>query len=104
MSVTYEQAREIIRDRLEPGWTHGTFCLDDRSIVENDEFFVFEVGTREFLVDGDGSYEAIGGVPLVYKEDGRVGPRSTPGGQPFTTGRLSTPSPSRSAKTWPSGR
>jgi hypothetical protein len=73
MSVTYEQAREIIRDRLEPGWSHGTFCLDDRSIVENGEFFVFEVGSREFVVDGDGSYEAIGGVPVVYKEDGRVG-------------------------------
>ena len=73
MSVTYERPREIIRDRLEPGWTHGTFCLDDRNIVENDEFFVFEVGAREFLVDGDGSYEAIGGVPVVYKEDGRVG-------------------------------
>lgn len=73
MSVTYEQAREIIRDRLAPSWTHGTFCLDDRNIVENDEYFVFEVGAREFLVDGDGSYEAIGGVPVVYKEDGRVG-------------------------------
>lgn len=73
MSVTYEQAREIIRDRLEPGWTLGTFCLDDRNIVENDEFFVFEVGAREFLVDGDGSFEAIGSVPVVYKEDGRVG-------------------------------
>lgn len=58
MPFTYEQAREIIRDHLEPGWTHGTFCLDDTNIVENDEFFVFEVGAREFLVDGDGSYEA----------------------------------------------
>jgi hypothetical protein len=73
MPVSYEQARDIIRRRLEPTWTHGTFCLDDRKIVENDEFYVFAVGAREFLVDGDESYEAVGGVSVVYKEDGRVG-------------------------------
>jgi hypothetical protein len=65
MPVSYEQARDIIRRRLEPTWTHGTFCLD--------EFYVFAVGAREFLVDGDESYEAVGGVSVVYKEDGRVG-------------------------------
>lgn len=73
MPVSYEQARDIIRHHFEPNWTHGTFCLDDRKIVENDEFYVFAVGAREFLVDGDESYEAIGGVSVVYKEDGRVG-------------------------------
>jgi hypothetical protein len=73
MSVTYEQAREIIRNRLEAGWNHGTFCLDDRNIVENDEFYVFAVGAREFLVDGDSTYEAIGGVSVVYKRDGNIG-------------------------------
>jgi hypothetical protein len=73
MSVTYEQAREIIRNHFQPGWKHGTFCLDDRNIVENDDFYVFEVGAREFLVDGDGSYEAIGGVSVVYKKDGSIG-------------------------------
>jgi hypothetical protein len=60
MPVSYEQARDIIRRRLEPTWTH-------------DEFYVFAVGAREFLVDGDESYEAVGGVSVVYKEDGRVG-------------------------------
>jgi hypothetical protein len=25
---------------MAPGWTHGTFCPDDRYIVENDEFYV----------------------------------------------------------------
>ena len=73
MPVSYEQARDIIRRRLEPTWTHGTFCLDGRKIVGNDEFYVFAVGAREFLVDGDESYEAVGGVSVVYKEDGRVG-------------------------------
>jgi hypothetical protein len=72
MAVTYEEAREIVRDFFEPGWTHGTFCLDDRVITENDDLYVFVVGAREFLVDGDESYEAIGGVSVVYKEDGRV--------------------------------
>ena len=75
MTVTYEQAREIVRDRFESGWTHGTFCLDDRKIVENDEFYVFDVGAREFIVDGDWSYMIAGGTPIVYKSDGRVGSR-----------------------------
>lgn len=73
MSVTYEQAREIVRNHFRPDWTHGTFCLDDRNIVENDDFYVFEVGAREFLVGGDESYEVIGGIPIIYKEDGSIG-------------------------------
>lgn len=73
MPITYEQAREIILHHFQPGWTHGTFHLDDRDIVENDDFYVFEVGAREFLVDGDTSYEVVGGVPVVYKKDGRIG-------------------------------
>ena len=75
MAMTYEQAREIIRAEAEPSWTHGTFCLDDRQIVENDEFFVFSVGAREWLVDGDFSYAHAGGVPVVSKEDGSVSSR-----------------------------
>lgn len=61
MSVFYEEARENVRARFEPGWTLGTFCLDDRYIVENDEFWVFSVGAREHLID------------VVYKDDGRIG-------------------------------
>jgi hypothetical protein len=72
MAVTYEEARAKVRDTLEPGWTHGTFCLDDRTITETDDVYVFEVGAREYLVDGDDSYEVLGGVSVVYKEDGRV--------------------------------
>jgi len=34
---------------------------------------MFAIGAREFMVDGDESYEDIGGVSVVYKEDGRVG-------------------------------
>jgi 5-formaminoimidazole-4-carboxamide-1-beta-D-ribofuranosyl 5'-monophosphate synthetase len=72
MTVTYEQAREIARARFEPGWTHGTFCLNDRTISENDEFYVFDIGAREFIVDGDESYAIVGGVTVVFKEDGRI--------------------------------
>lgn len=75
--VTYEEARESIRRKFEPKWNHGTFCLDDRYIVENDEFWVFAVGAREFLVDDDHSYAIIGGGPVVFKEDGRVGSRAS---------------------------
>jgi hypothetical protein len=73
MAVTYEQAREIVLRNYEGRWTHGTFCLDDRRIVENDDFYVFNVGAREYLVDGDISYAIAGGVPVVYKKDGRFG-------------------------------
>lgn len=72
MAVTYEQAREIVRQRFEPSWNHGTFCLDDREIGENDEFYVFNIGAREFLVDGDHSYAIVGGVTVVLKENGRI--------------------------------
>lgn len=72
MSITYESARELVRSAAEPGWSVGTFCLDDREIVENDTMYVFSVGAREHLVDGDRSYAVAGAVPVVYKEDGRL--------------------------------
>lgn len=77
MAVSYEDAVEIVRAHFEPGWTHGTFCLDDRYIVENDEFYVFEVGAREDLVDGNPDYAVAGGVPVVYKSDGHIESRAS---------------------------
>lgn len=89
MTVSYEEAVEIIRAHFEPGWTHGTFCLDDRYITENDEFYVFEVGAREYLVDGDFEYAIAGGVPVVYKSDGHIESRAsvTVATDPTITGR-----------------
>ena len=75
MAVTYEQARELVRQRFEPGWNHGTFCLDDREIGENDDFYVFNVGAREFIVDGDRSFAILGGVTVVLKENGQIDAR-----------------------------
>lgn len=72
MTTTYEDARSKVIAELKPDWTNGTFCLDDRQIVENDELFVFNVGAREFIVDGDASFAVVGGVTVVYKADGRV--------------------------------
>ncbi|GAB3410699.1 hypothetical protein [Flindersiella endophytica] len=72
MSITYEAARELVREASEPGWSVGTYCLDDRAIVENDTMYVFTVGAREHLVDGDLGYAIAGAVPVVYKEDGRL--------------------------------
>ena len=71
MAVSYEEAREIVREQVEPEWSVGTFCLDDRKITESPEYFVFEVGAREYLVDGDVNLAVPGGVPVVYKADGR---------------------------------
>ena len=73
MAVTYEQARDIVRQELQPDWTRGTFCVDDRAIFENDEMYVFNVGAREWFVDGDPAFRIRAGVlPVVYKEDGRL--------------------------------
>jgi hypothetical protein len=72
MTTTYEQARDRVRAALEPDWKNGTFCLDDRQIVENDTMYVFEVGALEHLQGGDISFAVPGGVTVVYKEDGRV--------------------------------
>jgi hypothetical protein len=73
MTITYGQAGEIVRNYFRPRWVHGTFCVDDREIVENDEFYIFTVGPHEYLVDNDESFEVIGSsVPVVYKADGRL--------------------------------
>ncbi|WP_432156061.1 hypothetical protein [Streptomyces sp. bgisy153] len=72
MTLSYEDARARVIAKVQPGWDNGTFCLDDRQIVENDEMFIFNVGAREFLVDGDASFAVVGGVWVVYKADGRV--------------------------------
>lgn len=72
MSISYDAARELVRQATEPGWSVGTYCLDDRTIVENDRMYVFSVGAREHLVDRDRSYAIAGAVPVVYKDDGRL--------------------------------
>ncbi|MET9779303.1 hypothetical protein ABZ023_34535 [Streptomyces sp. NPDC006367] len=72
MTITYEQARDRVRAELAPSWSTGTFAIDDRTIVENDDMYVFEVGAREFLKDQDPAFQIVGGVTVVYKETGRV--------------------------------
>ena len=70
MTISYEEARELVRQETAPGWSVGTYCLDDREIVENDEMYTFRVGAREHLIEGNISYATPGGVPVVYKETG----------------------------------
>ncbi|MGC1215045.1 MAG: hypothetical protein WA890_27770 [Micromonospora sp.] len=72
MAVTYEQARDIVRRATEPEWPVGTYCLDDREITENDSVYVFRIGAREHIVDGNMSYAMAGSVPVVHKADGRL--------------------------------
>jgi hypothetical protein len=73
MAIGYEQARELARQAAEPGWAVGTFCLDDRHITEDDEVYVFTVGARELLVDGDEDFLMYGNsLPVVSKKDGSV--------------------------------
>ncbi|WP_412542221.1 hypothetical protein R8Z50_06775 [Longispora sp. K20-0274] len=73
MSISYEEAREIARRAVEPAWTHGTFCVDDRVIYETDQYYVVSIAARELVVDGDQSYMLYGGVHVVYKADGKLG-------------------------------
>jgi hypothetical protein len=77
VAITYEEAVRIVLEHSTPGWTIGTFHLDDRKIVETDEVYVFNVGAREYLVDGDMSFAIAGGVPVVYKATGEFGSRSS---------------------------
>ncbi|MFE3756814.1 hypothetical protein ACFXO9_21140 [Nocardia tengchongensis] len=98
--ITYEQAYEVICEHyrsIREQWTHGTFCIDDREIIENEEIFVFRVGAREWLIDRDRSYLLLGGsAKVVYKADGRfaqlpgvvVGPDSTIRRRPNPNPRL----------------
>jgi hypothetical protein len=72
MAITYDEARDLVAREVGSTWETGTFCLDDREIVENDEMYVFNVGAREYLVDGDINYAMAGSVPIVHKEDGRL--------------------------------
>lgn len=73
MAISYAQARDIVLAEVPPQWTLGTFYLDEKTITEDDEIFVFVVAPRELLVDGDEEYRRDGaGFPIVFKEDGRL--------------------------------
>lgn len=75
MATTYEQAAKAVYDasikEWEPSW--GTFLLDDRDIIEDDEVFVFIVGAREMLIDMNPDFTTVGGGNgVVSKIDGTL--------------------------------
>ncbi len=71
--ISYPEARDLVRAALEPTWTDGTFWLDERLLVEDDELYLFRVGPREWLVDGDVTRARYGGgLPAVVKATGRL--------------------------------
>jgi hypothetical protein len=66
--ITYREARALVATALARSWREGTFCIDDRQIIEDDDAFLFPVGPREQLVDGDQAYATFGGgVVAVVK-------------------------------------
>ncbi|MET9492801.1 hypothetical protein [Nocardia sp. NPDC006630] len=73
MTTTYDQAFETIISHFRQKWSPGTFYVDDQEIVETDELYVFKVGAREWLMDGDLSFAIAGGIPVVYKDSGQLG-------------------------------
>jgi hypothetical protein len=46
-------------------------------VIVDNEFYVFSIGDREDLVDGDSSYTIGSGVPIVYKATGRLDSRAS---------------------------
>ncbi|MEV0080506.1 hypothetical protein AB0H58_29205 [Nocardia neocaledoniensis] len=70
--ISFAEAVEMVRARFEPTWSVGTFCLDDREIVENDDFFFINIGAREFIVDENIDFAIAGSVPAVDKGTGRI--------------------------------
>ncbi|MFE3189884.1 hypothetical protein ACFXHA_12805 [Nocardia sp. NPDC059240] len=74
MSITHEQACEIVYRTVQPTWTHGTFCIDDRMIAETDDYYLVVIGAREWLINGDDSFLTFGGrATVVYKQSGEIG-------------------------------
>ena len=73
MSISYEEAVQIVLEHFEPRWTYGSFYLDDKEIVETKDLYIFKVGAREYLLHGDPSFFVAGGVPVVFKESGELG-------------------------------
>lgn len=44
-------------------------------IAENDEFYVSNIGVREFIVADDLSYATPGGVSIAFKKSGELASR-----------------------------
>ncbi|WP_458691299.1 hypothetical protein [Nocardia tengchongensis] len=72
--ITYEQACEIVYQAMRPGWAPGTFCLDDRRVVETDHYYVVVVGPREWIIDKDIHFTFPPGKPatVVDKQSGEI--------------------------------
>jgi hypothetical protein len=71
MAVSYEEARDLVRAELAAEWSIGTFWIDESRRAEDDTIFLFFVGAREFIVDGNLDFASVGTmVPVVTKSDG----------------------------------
>ena len=71
-SITFEEAREIVRRQVEPTWNRRgqTFYVAEWG-RENDQFFMVFAESREYLVDGDvEAIEDTGALHLVDKITG----------------------------------
>ena len=75
MTITYERAAAIVYNEASSEWdpSWGTFVLDDRDVVEDEEVFVFVVGSREMLVDMNPDFLMAGDRNgVVSKADGSL--------------------------------
>jgi hypothetical protein len=75
MPITYEEAADIVYRARAGDWDpqRGTFILDDRTIIEDDEVYVFISGAREMIVDRNPAFLTVGGGNgVVSKKDGNL--------------------------------
>lgn len=73
MAIDYAYAIRIAREKYEPGWSIGTFWIDEDTVTETDRYFVIKMGAREFMIDGDLDYAITRSPIVVYKDSGEIG-------------------------------
>lgn len=62
--ITFDEARQIVKDALGPEWTWGTLHVP-RKGYEDADGYLMTVGAREWLVDGDPHFQRWD-APLTF--------------------------------------
>jgi hypothetical protein len=73
MTATLEEAYKTIEREVGRDWDTGTFMIERGKTAESDLAWVFSVGAREYLVDGNRDFLILGGnVPVILKFTGEL--------------------------------
>jgi hypothetical protein len=69
--ISPAEARERLRAHLEPSWPHESLCVTMHG-WEDEDFYEFGFGTREWIEEGDRRYATTDAVHLIDKRTGQV--------------------------------